>query len=86
VALLQGDAELALAADPAIALARRAGVPLVSAAMSGTAVRRAAELGVGIIGSSLLAARRSAFARARRHVPCGGRDGSTRGDRAHMAR
>ena len=59
VALLKGDDELALAADPAIALARRTGVPLVSAAMSGTAVRRAAELGLGIIGSSLLDEARS---------------------------
>jgi alkanesulfonate monooxygenase SsuD/methylene tetrahydromethanopterin reductase-like flavin-dependent oxidoreductase (luciferase family) len=54
VALLRGDGPHGLAADPAIALVRREGLPLVSAAMSGHAVRRAAELGVGIIGSSLL--------------------------------
>ena len=41
---------------PATAFIERArrGIPLVSAAMSAKAVRRAAELGLGIIGSSLL--------------------------------
>ncbi|MEO5838077.1 MAG: LLM class flavin-dependent oxidoreductase [Acidimicrobiales bacterium] len=53
VALLRGNGDPA-PGDPAIARARRVGIPLVSAAMSHKAVRRAAELGIGIIGSSLL--------------------------------
>ena len=52
VATLRGDDEAHT--DPAIVRARRVGIPLVSAAMSTHAVRRAAELGIGIIGSSLL--------------------------------
>jgi alkanesulfonate monooxygenase SsuD/methylene tetrahydromethanopterin reductase-like flavin-dependent oxidoreductase (luciferase family) len=52
VALLRGNDSAA--GDPAIARARRVGIPLVSAAMSNKAARRAAELGIGIIGSSLL--------------------------------
>jgi alkanesulfonate monooxygenase SsuD/methylene tetrahydromethanopterin reductase-like flavin-dependent oxidoreductase (luciferase family) len=53
VGLLRGDDEPA-PGDPAILRARRVGIPLLSAAMSTKAVRRAAELGIGIIGSSLL--------------------------------
>ena len=52
VALLRGAPDAV--ADPAISRARRVGVPLLSAAMSTKAARRAAELGIGIIGSSLL--------------------------------
>lgn len=57
VALLTGgDGEEKLAADPAVAQCRRDGLPMVSAAMSKPAARRAAELGLGIIGTSLLPA------------------------------
>jgi alkanesulfonate monooxygenase SsuD/methylene tetrahydromethanopterin reductase-like flavin-dependent oxidoreductase (luciferase family) len=52
VALLRGSPDEVK--DPAIARARHVGLPLLSAAMSTKAVRRAAELGIGIIGSSLL--------------------------------
>ena len=45
--------------DPAIARARRVGIPVVSAAMSMNAARRAADLGIGIIGSSLLGEQRT---------------------------
>jgi alkanesulfonate monooxygenase SsuD/methylene tetrahydromethanopterin reductase-like flavin-dependent oxidoreductase (luciferase family) len=48
------DPPHALAGDRAIARVHQQGLPLLSAAMSGTAVRRAAELDLGIIGSSLL--------------------------------
>jgi alkanesulfonate monooxygenase SsuD/methylene tetrahydromethanopterin reductase-like flavin-dependent oxidoreductase (luciferase family) len=44
----------ALAGDRAIARVHERGLPLLSAAMSNTAVRRAAALDLGIIGSSLL--------------------------------
>ena len=55
VAMLRGADDRGTApGDRAIARARRVGIPLVSAAMSATAVRRAADLGLGIIGSSLL--------------------------------
>ena len=53
VTILRGSGE-PTPGDPAILRARRVGLPLVSAAMSTKAVRRAAELGIGIIGSSLL--------------------------------
>ena len=43
-----------LAGDRAIARVHERGLPLLSAAMSATAVRRAAALDLGIIGSSLL--------------------------------
>jgi alkanesulfonate monooxygenase SsuD/methylene tetrahydromethanopterin reductase-like flavin-dependent oxidoreductase (luciferase family) len=55
VGILRDDRAHALHADRAIARARVARLPLLSAAMSTTAVRRAAALGLGIIGSSLLA-------------------------------
>lgn len=51
VDILRGDETVA---DPAIARARITPIPLLSAAMSTTAARRAATLGIGIIGSSLL--------------------------------
>jgi alkanesulfonate monooxygenase SsuD/methylene tetrahydromethanopterin reductase-like flavin-dependent oxidoreductase (luciferase family) len=56
VSFLRSDQPTSHGSDPAIAQARRRGIPLLSAAMSGTAVRRAAALGIGIIGSSLLSA------------------------------
>ena len=60
VALLRGtDKRDAAVGDPAIARARRERIPLVSAAMSTKAVRRAAELGIGMIGSSLLGEQRT---------------------------
>jgi alkanesulfonate monooxygenase SsuD/methylene tetrahydromethanopterin reductase-like flavin-dependent oxidoreductase (luciferase family) len=51
--LLRGDAAGVLAGDPALAACREHPVPLVSAAMGFTAVRRAARLGVGILFDSL---------------------------------
>jgi len=54
-ALLGGRADGALAGDPALAACAAAPVPLVSAAMGFTAVRRAARLGVGILFDSLSA-------------------------------
>ena len=60
VALLRvSDDTVAGDADRAIDWVRRVGVPLLSAAMSTRAVRRAAELGLGIIGSSLLGEERT---------------------------
>ena len=52
-AWLGGQADDALAADAALALCAEHPVPLVSAAMSKGAVRRAARLGVGILFDSL---------------------------------
>lgn len=54
-AMLGGRAEGALAGDSALAACADAPVPLVSAAMGFTAVRRAARLGVGILFDSLSA-------------------------------
>ncbi len=53
VAMLRGDADGVLAGDPALAACAAAPVPIVSAAMGFTAVRRAARLGVGILFDSL---------------------------------
>jgi alkanesulfonate monooxygenase SsuD/methylene tetrahydromethanopterin reductase-like flavin-dependent oxidoreductase (luciferase family) len=58
VAMLRGQVEGVLAGDPAIAACAAAPVPLVSAAMGFTAVRRAARLGVGILFDSLSTATR----------------------------
>ena len=52
-AMLRGDAEGVLAGDPAVAACAASPVPLVSAAMGFTAVRRAARLGIGILFDSL---------------------------------
>jgi alkanesulfonate monooxygenase SsuD/methylene tetrahydromethanopterin reductase-like flavin-dependent oxidoreductase (luciferase family) len=57
-ALLRGQARGALADDPALAACAAAPVPLVSAAMGFTAVRRAARLDVGILFDSLSAPER----------------------------
>jgi hypothetical protein len=51
--MLRGEAEGVLAGDPAVAACAATPVPLVSAAMGFTAVRRAARLGVGILFDSL---------------------------------
>jgi alkanesulfonate monooxygenase SsuD/methylene tetrahydromethanopterin reductase-like flavin-dependent oxidoreductase (luciferase family) len=59
VRILRGSEPGPHAGDPAVDRARRTGIPLVSAAMSRGAVRRAAELGIGIIGSSLLTVERA---------------------------
>ena len=53
VGMLRGDVDGVLAGDPAIAACAARPVPLVSAAMGFTAVRRAARLGVGILFDSL---------------------------------
>jgi alkanesulfonate monooxygenase SsuD/methylene tetrahydromethanopterin reductase-like flavin-dependent oxidoreductase (luciferase family) len=50
---LAGRATGALADDPAVARCREHPVPVLSAAMSGAAVRRAAETGVGLLFDSL---------------------------------
>jgi alkanesulfonate monooxygenase SsuD/methylene tetrahydromethanopterin reductase-like flavin-dependent oxidoreductase (luciferase family) len=52
-AALRGEAVGVLGADPAVAACADRPVPLVSAAMGFTAVRRAAALGVGILFDSL---------------------------------
>jgi hypothetical protein len=52
-ALLRGDTTDALAGDPAIARCREHPVPVLSAAASATAARRAARTGAGIILDSL---------------------------------
>lgn len=57
-AMLRGQVGGVLAGDPAIAACAAAPVPLVSAAMGFTAVRRAARLGVGILFDSLSTAAR----------------------------
>jgi alkanesulfonate monooxygenase SsuD/methylene tetrahydromethanopterin reductase-like flavin-dependent oxidoreductase (luciferase family) len=51
---LSGRSTDAVAADPAVAARADAPVPVVSAALSGTAARRAARAGAGLVGSSLL--------------------------------
>jgi alkanesulfonate monooxygenase SsuD/methylene tetrahydromethanopterin reductase-like flavin-dependent oxidoreductase (luciferase family) len=56
--VLQGTAPGPLAGDPAVARCRVHPVPVVSAAMSSTAVRRAADLGVGLVMDSLTASGR----------------------------
>lgn len=53
VAMLNGTDPDGLAEDPAINACAERPIPLVSAAMSGTAVRRAARLGVGLLFDSL---------------------------------
>ena len=53
--LLRGRADGTLAGDPALAACAAAPIPLVSAAMGFTAVRRAARLGIGILFDSLSA-------------------------------
>jgi alkanesulfonate monooxygenase SsuD/methylene tetrahydromethanopterin reductase-like flavin-dependent oxidoreductase (luciferase family) len=50
---LAGRAADGLEADPAVASCRERPVPVLSAAMSGTAVRRAADAGVGLLFDSL---------------------------------
>jgi alkanesulfonate monooxygenase SsuD/methylene tetrahydromethanopterin reductase-like flavin-dependent oxidoreductase (luciferase family) len=52
-AMLRGDVTGVLAGDPAVAACAEQPVPVVSAAMGFTAVRRAADLGVGILFDSL---------------------------------
>jgi alkanesulfonate monooxygenase SsuD/methylene tetrahydromethanopterin reductase-like flavin-dependent oxidoreductase (luciferase family) len=56
--MLRGDVDGVLAGDPAVAGCAERPVPLVSAAMGFTAVRRAARLGVGILFDSLSPAAR----------------------------
>jgi len=53
VGFLHGREPGALAGDPAVAACAQAPVPIVSAAMGFTAVRRAARLGIGLIFDSL---------------------------------
>jgi alkanesulfonate monooxygenase SsuD/methylene tetrahydromethanopterin reductase-like flavin-dependent oxidoreductase (luciferase family) len=72
VAILRGAEPHPLHADRAIARARAEGLPLLSAAMSATAARRAGALGIGIIGSSLLDDTRTA-ALEQTHREAGGR-------------
>jgi alkanesulfonate monooxygenase SsuD/methylene tetrahydromethanopterin reductase-like flavin-dependent oxidoreductase (luciferase family) len=50
---LRGEAEGPLADDPAIAACRESPVPVVSAAQSPAAVRRAARVGIGVLYDSL---------------------------------
>jgi alkanesulfonate monooxygenase SsuD/methylene tetrahydromethanopterin reductase-like flavin-dependent oxidoreductase (luciferase family) len=52
-ALLRGEADDVLAGDPAIARCREHPIPVISAAASATAARRAARAGAGIIVDSL---------------------------------
>jgi alkanesulfonate monooxygenase SsuD/methylene tetrahydromethanopterin reductase-like flavin-dependent oxidoreductase (luciferase family) len=56
--MLVGDAPGALAGDPAVAACATDPIPLVSAAMSPAAVRRAARVGAGILFDSLAPAAR----------------------------
>jgi alkanesulfonate monooxygenase SsuD/methylene tetrahydromethanopterin reductase-like flavin-dependent oxidoreductase (luciferase family) len=51
---LRGDATGALAADPALAACGEAPIPVLSAAASGTAARRAARVGAGLLFDSLV--------------------------------
>jgi alkanesulfonate monooxygenase SsuD/methylene tetrahydromethanopterin reductase-like flavin-dependent oxidoreductase (luciferase family) len=53
VGFLRGREPGALAGDPAVAACAEAPIPIVSAAMGFTAVRRAARLGVGLLFDSL---------------------------------
>jgi alkanesulfonate monooxygenase SsuD/methylene tetrahydromethanopterin reductase-like flavin-dependent oxidoreductase (luciferase family) len=57
-AILRGDATAPLSGDPAIAARRDAPIPLLSAAMGLTAVRRAAGVGAGLLFDSLSAPER----------------------------
>jgi alkanesulfonate monooxygenase SsuD/methylene tetrahydromethanopterin reductase-like flavin-dependent oxidoreductase (luciferase family) len=56
--MLDGSSPQGLAGDPAIAACAQHPVPIVSAAMGFTAVRRAAALGVGVLFDSLSTAER----------------------------
>lgn len=56
--MLVGDAPGALAGDPAVAACAATPIPLVSAAMSPGAVRRAARVGAGLLFDSLAPAER----------------------------
>ncbi len=51
--MLRGESLGPLADDPAIRHCRRSPVPVVSAAMSAAAVRRAAQMGIGVLFDSL---------------------------------
>ena len=59
VATLRGEAEPPLANDPALAACRAAPLPMLSAAQSPGAVRRAARLGLGVLYDSLQTAERT---------------------------
>ena len=59
-AALSGNAEGPLAGDAAVRRCIEHPVPVISAALSGTASRRAARCGAGIIGSSLLSVEQEA--------------------------
>jgi alkanesulfonate monooxygenase SsuD/methylene tetrahydromethanopterin reductase-like flavin-dependent oxidoreductase (luciferase family) len=73
--MLDGSEPRGLAGDPAIAACARHPVPIVSAAMGFTAVRRAAALGVGVLFDSLSTAERcrrltDAYRAAGGSAPC----------------
>lgn len=57
-AALRGEAEAPLADDPAVAALRDAPVPVVSAAQSPTAARRAAACGIGLLFDSIVSLER----------------------------
>jgi alkanesulfonate monooxygenase SsuD/methylene tetrahydromethanopterin reductase-like flavin-dependent oxidoreductase (luciferase family) len=60
VAGLRGDADGPLAGDPAVVALRARPVPMVSAAQSPAAARRAGALGIGLLFDSLISTRRAA--------------------------
>jgi alkanesulfonate monooxygenase SsuD/methylene tetrahydromethanopterin reductase-like flavin-dependent oxidoreductase (luciferase family) len=60
VAALRGDASGPLADDPAVTASREAPVPVVSAAQSPGAARRAGSLGIGLLFDSLISTARAA--------------------------
>jgi alkanesulfonate monooxygenase SsuD/methylene tetrahydromethanopterin reductase-like flavin-dependent oxidoreductase (luciferase family) len=75
VGMLHGTDPGVLAGDPAIAACREAPVPIASAAMGFTAVRRAARLGIGLLFDSLSTTSRcreltDAYRRAGGPGPC----------------
>jgi len=71
VAGLRGDAAGPLAADPAVAALRADPVPVVSAAQSPAAARRAGALGIGLLFDSLISTERAAEVSAA-HQEAGG--------------
>jgi alkanesulfonate monooxygenase SsuD/methylene tetrahydromethanopterin reductase-like flavin-dependent oxidoreductase (luciferase family) len=71
VAALRGDATGPLANDPAVLALRAQPVPMVSAAQSPSAARRAGALGVGLLFDSLISTERAAEVSAA-HEEAGG--------------
>jgi alkanesulfonate monooxygenase SsuD/methylene tetrahydromethanopterin reductase-like flavin-dependent oxidoreductase (luciferase family) len=72
VAGLRGEASGPLGADPAVRALRASHVPMVSAAQSPAAARRAGRLGIGLLFDSLISTERAAEVSAAHEAAGGG--------------